>query len=284
MAVAIIDAHHHVWNLATTEYTWMREPRWDAIRRNYSIDDFRPALAACGVGATVFVQVSNDWADCQFGLAVAQREPLIAGYVAWVDLANPARARVQLDELARHPKVVGIRHVLTMESDMDWVLQPAVLESLGELAARGLVYEVTSDHLEHLAHAETLAKKFPTLRLVVDHLGKPPIGAGGWEPWAGLLANAAACPNVFSKISGLTTPAREKWSGDEFRRYIEYGVEKFGAERLMFGSNWPVTLAAGSYERQWEEIERAMSGLSAAQRKTIFEETAVRCYALKLQG
>jgi L-fuconolactonase len=280
--VTIIDAHHHVWDLATTAYPWMDHPRWDPIRRNYGTEDFRPALVACGIGATVMVQVGNDWKDCLYGLKVAERDPMIAGYVAWVDLADPARARAQLDELCTHPKVVGIRHVLTMEADLHWVMQPKALESIAEIGRRGLVYEVTSDHLEHLEYAATLARRFPDQRFVVNHLGKPPIPTAGWEPWAGLLAKAAACPNVYSKLSGLTTPPREGWSGHEYRRYVEYGVEQFGAARLMYGSNWPVTLVAGAYERLWEAMGIAMQGLSVVERKTILEEGAVSCYGLKL--
>lgn len=281
--MTIIDTHHHVWDLSTTSYDWMNDPKWNVIRRNWSLDDVRAEMRACGIGATVLVQAKNDWADCQHGLASAARDPMIAGFVGWFDLADPARGRAQLEELAAHPKFVGMRHVLAFESDMDWVLQPKVLESLSQLAARGLVFEVSSDHLEHLRHVEALAEKLPELRMVVNHVGKPPVGARGWEPWAGVFARASTFPNVFAKLSGLTTPAREKWSGDEFKPYIEYAVEKFGAERLMYGSNWPVTLVAGSYTRQWEEMQRAMSGLSAAQRKTLLEDTAVRCYRLKLQ-
>lgn len=280
--MTIIDCHHHIWNLATTSYEWMNDPKWHAIRRNFSLEDVRAEMRACGVQATVLVQAKNDWADCQYGLAAAARDPMIAGFVGWVDLTDPGRCREQLEELCGHPKFVGVRHVLTHEKDLEWVLQPKVLESLEQFVERKLVFEVSTDFLQHLGYAETIANKLPGLRVAVNHLGKPPIADRGWEPWAGVLARVAACPNVFSKVSGLTTPPRPGWSGEDWRRYIEYGVQKFGADRLMYGSNWPVALVAGSYTKQWEAMQRALSGLSAGERSSILGETAVRCYRLKI--
>lgn len=274
-----VDAHHHVWDLSRAEYRWMDRPHWGPIRRNYGLGDVKDEMRSVGIDATVVVQVANSTADTEHMVEAAAAEPMIRGIVAWVDLAEPSRAAAQLDRLAGAP-VVGARHLLAMEPDEDWVLRPAVLDGIALLADRGLTFDVTCDVLRHLGHASTLARRFPALRLVVNHIGKPPIRDRGWEPWASLLAEAAAHPNVFAKLSGLTTPPLEGSSGEEWRPYVEHAVERFGAERLLYGSNWPVTLVAGSYTEQWEQMAVATSNLSADELAAVRGGTAVRCYGL----
>jgi len=276
----VIDVHHHVWDLSNSDYAWLQAPLWDSIRRNFSYDELRPALRECGVDKTVLVQADNSVSDCLAMQAVAAREDSVAGFVGWVPLETPLHALAALDELGEDAKFVGIRHVLTFESDDDWILRPGVQRSLGELERRGLTLDITTDRLVHLGHVPALARAFPDLRIAINHIGKPPIGARGWEPWAGTLAAAAAFPNVCAKLSGLTTPYRPEWTGEDFRPYVNFALEQFGPQRLMFGSNWPVTLVAGSYRQHWDAIHSVLDGLSASELAAIRGGTAVRFYHL----
>ena len=275
-----IDAHHHVWDLTKTAYPWLDAPAWQKIKRNFDFDELRRDLVECGIQKTILVQANNGEADSAHAKAVALAEDMIAGFVGWVPLLEPDKVEARLDELAVGAKLVGIRHVLGLEADNNWVLRPEVLRSLSILEKRGLAFDLNCDHPAYLAHAPTLAEKFPTLHIVVNHIGKPPIGARGWEPWASDITRAAACPNVFAKLSGLTTPFREGWTGEDFRPYVEHAVEQFGAQRIMYASNWPVTLVAGSYRKQWDAINLALGTLSQSDTDAIYGETAMRCYRL----
>lgn len=278
--MTVIDAHHHVWNLARSAYPWLQAPLWDGIRRDWDYTDLIPALDACGVARSILVQADNSAGDTAHMRALARREARVAGYVGWVPLADTRAASAALEELADDPQFVGIRHVLTLEEDDDWILRPAVLASLGVLERLGKVLEITCDRIAHPAHVPFLAKRFPDLTIVVNHIAKPPIASRGWEPWAGVLAAAAAAPRVYSKLSGLTTPYRPEWQGEDFRPYIEHALRVFGPERLMYASNWPVTLVAGSYRRNWDALAQNLAGLSEAERAAVYGGTATRCYQL----
>lgn len=276
-----IDAHQHVWNLRVSPYTWLQGAPWPAIRRDFSCADLKPALADCGIQKTILVQVDNSQADADFVRQAALDEPMVAGFVGWVPLDRPAELEAALDKQALGGKLIGIRHVLSFEPDDDWVMRPQVLEGLSVLEARGLPFELNCDKPVYLPRVPELVRHCPRLTIIVNHLGKPPIGARGWEPWATHFAAAAACENVYVKLSGLTTPYREGWSGADFKPYVDFALERFGPARLMYASNWPVTLVAGSYQRQYHELRSVIAALSDSEREAILGGTAARCYGIK---
>jgi L-fuconolactonase len=149
------------------------------------------------------------------------------------------------------------------------------------LASFGLTFDVVAVLPEHLLHIPTLAEKIPSLRMVIDHLGKPPIKAKQMEPWASLIKEAAAYPNVYAKLSGLNTAADwESWSAADIKPYIDYAFNIFGAERLLFGSDWPVANLAGDYAKVWSETNRALAGRTQAQIDAVLGESAIRFYDL----
>jgi L-fuconolactonase len=160
-------------------------------------------------------------------------------------------------------------------------MQPAVLESLALLSDSGLSYDVIGVLPRHLEHAATIAERLPGLRLVLDHLGSPPIRSAGWDPWAGLMQRAAEHPNVFVKLSGLGTCADwEAWRPSDMQRYVDWAVECFGAERLLFGGDWPVSILAGGYARMWAGTQELLAGLTEAERTRVLGGTAIHVYRL----
>jgi L-fuconolactonase len=178
-----------------------------------------------------------------------------------------------------------MRHLIHDEPDTQWLLQPAVLESLAVLAAYDIPFDVVAVLPEHLALVPQVAERVPGLRMVVDHLAKPPIAGRGWEPWASLLAEAAALPQVFSKVSGLNTAADPaSWGAEDLRPYVEHALEVFGADRLMFGGDWPIARLAGEYEDVVRETEALLAGLPEQERTAIWGGTAERFYGLRLRG
>ncbi|MFI6500500.1 amidohydrolase family protein [Nonomuraea typhae] len=271
----IVDAHQHFWNLETGDYPWLT-PDLGVLYRTYGPEHLAPELAATGVQATVLVQAADSVAETDALLALADSCAFVAGVVGWVPLTDPGEAAKALERYASHPKFVGVRHLIHDEPDPDWLVRDGVLASLGLLAAQGLTFDVVSLLPRHLEHVVTLARRHPELKIVIDHLSKPRIKAGEWQPWAGQMAAAAAFPNVFAKVSGLVTEAdHAAWTVADLRPYVAHAVEAFGPGRLMFGSDWPVALAAADYRTVFETA-RALVGEQG--RDLVFGGTAARFY------
>ncbi|HVJ80327.1 MAG TPA: amidohydrolase family protein, partial [Planctomycetia bacterium] len=196
-----------------------------------------------------------------------------------IDLASRS-AEAQIAEFRAHPKFVGVRHIVQDEPDDDFIVRPAFLRGLGLLEQAGLPYDLLF-FVKHLRHAATVAEKFPRLKLVIDHLAKPRIKNGSTEDWAPDFRRAAACPNVFCKLSGMTTEADwATWKPADLQPYVNAALELFGPERLMYGSDWPVCELAATYERQYTALLECLGKLSPAEEAAIFGGTARAFYAV----
>lgn len=277
-----VDTHQHFWNLDMVEYSWL-VPAYGPIYRSFGPQELEPQLRQAGIDLTVLVQSANSYDDTNYMLRQADRFDWIGAVIGWVPLWNPQEAIHMLDDQFRkHKKFRGIRHLIHDEQDPDWILWPMVLEGLKVLEERNLIFEVVAVFPNHLKHVPTLAEKFPDLTLIIDHLAKPPIKTGEMGAWADQLAAAARYPNVYAKISGLNTAADwEQWSASDLKPYIDHAIQHFGAHRLMFGSDWPVCLLAGNYQKVWEETNRALAGRSQEEIDAILGETALKVYRLE---
>src|SRR5262245_29607870 len=171
---------------------------------------------------------------------------------------------------------------INVEPDPDWIVRSDVLDGLRVLAARGLTFDYVGILPRHLEHVPFIAQRIPDLRIVIDHLGKPPIAAGEFEPWGLLLARAARMPNVFAKLSGLDTGSAFEWGAADIAPYVDRALELFGPERLMFGSDWPVANLRGGYSKVWRETTRALARLSRTERDRILGGTAIEFYRLRV--
>jgi L-fuconolactonase len=287
--MTVIDAHHHVWDLAVRDQPWISGPAMAAIRRSFTVDDLRPHAAAAGVGATVLVQTVDLTAETPEMLALAARDPLVAGVVGWTDLTSPAVAGA-LDELAAGPgggRLVGIRHQVQSEPDPDWLRRPDVIRGLRAIAAAGLCYDlvVRPHQLPAAVHA---AAAVPGLTFVLDHAGKPSIG-GDLTGWSAAVRDLAALPNTVCKLSGLVTETGPEMAPGvasayavqaAFAAVADVVLSAFGADRVMFGSDWPVCLLASDYAGVVALARSLTAGLSAAEQAAVFGETAARAYQL----
>jgi L-fuconolactonase len=300
----VIDAHHHLWDLAAREHRWLTggqswasDDELAALRRSFTLADLAPLAAAAGVTGTVVVQtVTEPWETQDLLALAAGRDPyqseelppgpagaapghgLLAGVVGWTDLAAPAvaDATAGLRELPGAEFLCGIRHPVLAESDPDWLARPAVLRGLQALAAAGLSFDIVTLPPQ-LAAAVTAARSVPELTMVLDHLGNPPVGPDGGEPWAAAITSLAALPNVTCKLSGAhSSPVR----ASDLRPYYETVLTAFGPDRLMFGSDWPVCTLGGSYGQVCEVYRELTAGLSPAEQDAIFDGTARRVYQL----
>jgi L-fuconolactonase len=279
--VSIIDAHQHVWNLQVRDQDWISGPDMAVLRRNFSLDDLRPSAHAAGVTATVLVQTVTDEAETPEMLAVAAADPLAAGVVGWTDLTAPGVA----DELARLRScpggsyLAGIRHQVQSEPDPDWLRRADVIRGLRAVAAASLCYDLVV--LPHQIPAATYAAAaVPGLTLVLDHAGKPPIASGDLEPWASAINAFAAQPNTVCKLSGLVTEAASGARLPHFRPFADVIMSAFGADRIMFGSDWPVCLLACDYAGVVGLARALVGGLSDSERMAVFGSTARQVYGL----
>ena len=237
-------------------------------------------LRAAGIQFTVAVQAAGGDAENDSLLAAATSHPWIAGIVGWVPLDRPDVAARMLDDLGTQSRLVGIRHLINVEPDPDWILQATVLEGLRLLERRGLAFDYVGILPRHLAHVPVLAERLPGLRIVIDHLAKPPITTGSFEPWASQLAAAAAAPNVYAKLSGLDAGDADRWSAADLVRWADHALRCFGPERLMFGSDWPVCLLRGGYAKVWRETQKLLSGMSDDERAQVLGGAAITAYRL----
>jgi L-fuconolactonase len=279
-----IDAHQHLWTVEPGflgDYQWLDAEALAPIAHTFTEADLEQELVAAGVDGTVMVQSANTEADTAAMVAVANRWSRVAGIVGWVPLLDPDKASQTLDAWASDPRMVGVRHLIHDEPDPDWIMQSAVLESLGILAEANLTYDVIGVLPRHLEHAITIADQLPELRLVIDHLGSPPIRTAGWEPWASLMKGLAEYPNVNVKVSGLGTLADwDSWTPADMQPYVDFALEQFGPSRLLFGGDWPVSVLAGGYARMHAGTVALLHNLSEPDRQRVMGGTAIEVYRL----
>ncbi|MBK1783835.1 amidohydrolase family protein [Prauserella cavernicola] len=279
----VIDAHQHVWDPARATYGWLG-PALAPINGAMRFADVRPALSAAGVTATVLVQAADNYADTDHMLATAAAHPEVAAVVAWLPLDDPARARARLAALRNDPHVVGTRSLIHERSDSNWILRPEVGAGLALLAEEGLTFDYVTASPEALVHVPELAARHPRLRLVIDHLGKPPIGSGREERlrWRELIAAAAGHPQVYAKVSGLYSArgALDSWTTEQVRPFVEDALELFGPDRLMYGGDWPISLLAGGYARTWEACLELLAPLGPDDRAAVLGGTATDFYRI----
>jgi len=270
----IIDAHQHVWDLDRSPYAWLgpHVPQWN---RTFTFDELRPHLVRNGVDATVLVQSDDHDGDTDLMLEVADRHPEIAAIVAYVPLDRPDVAADRLAQLRKDPRVVGIRNLIHDIPDPDWILRPDVDDGLGVLERAGVTFDYVAVLPRHLEHVPTLSERHPGLRIVIDHLAKPPIGEAGREPWWSLIETAAENPLVHAKLSGLYPEDRES-----IQPFVDRALDVFGPGRLMYGGDWPISTAAGGYDQVFEGLTAALSGLSDDDREQIYSATARRFYKI----
>ena len=280
MTALRVDAHQHFWTLGEVEYGWLASSEYEPIQRDFGPADLDPLLRAAGITRTITVQAANSFADTEAMLARADEHDWISGVVGWIPLLDPVAASQALDGYCGRRAFRGVRHLVHDEPDPDWLLRASVRESLALLAERGLVFEIPAVFPRHLLHVPLLAEELPGLRIVIDHLGKPPIASGSVEPWAAELARAAAYPNVYAKVSGLNTVAPEGWTAEDLRPFVDIALGELGSDRLMFGSDWPVCLMADDYSRVWGETVRVLDGVAADARDAVLGGTAVDVYGL----
>lgn len=278
--MATVDSHQHFWNPARGDYGWM-PPDHPVLTRTYGPQDLAPWLQQAGVTHSVIVQAAESVEETEYMLGIADATDTVAGVVGWVDFERPDH-RLHLERLAKHPMFKGVRPMIQDIPDDDWMLRDDVQWAYQALIDLGLTFDALG-FPRHLTNFLTILRRYPDMRVVVDHCMKPQIGAHSAENfahWADGMAQIAEQTGAFCKLSGIITETGEDWTVDELRPYARHVLDVFGPDRVMWGSDWPVMRLRGEYP-DWHAAARALTDhLSDAESAQVFGGTAVAFYGL----
>ncbi len=281
MDFPIIDTHLHIWDINHLTYPWLKEA--PPLNRSFTVADYRQATKNFNVEKMVFVQCEVDSAqygeEVEFVSTTARdEEPRIKGIVAWAPLEKGAAARADLDWLAQNPLVKGVRRIIQFEPDMEFCLRPDFIAGVRMLAEYGMTFDICIDW-RHYENTLKFISQLTEVPMILDHIGKPDIKGGRLDPWRDQIRRIAAFENVCCKFSSLATEAdKENWVIDDLRPYVEYIVENFGFDRLVFGGDWPVVTLAASYDKAVETMLELLRGVSKENLKKLFHDNAERFY------
>ena len=255
-------------------------PSIPILYRDYLPADLRPSLLRHNIQKTVLVQAAQTVAETDFLLSLAADDDSIAGVVGWLDMEDPEFS-AQFERYRKKAKFIGLRPMLQDIPDDQWILRLRVLEAIRVVAESDFPFEFLT-YPRHLPYVLQVLQSVPRLRAVIDHISKPEIRAGKLEPWGSRITRLAGHPNLYCKLSGMITEADHlHWSTDDLRPYVEHVVESFGFNRVMFGSDWPVCLCAGSYDQVIDALNTILSSrLNEETGQRLFGENAVQFYKL----
>jgi L-fuconolactonase len=274
-----IDSHQHFWRYDAVRDAWITEAM-AILQRDFLPEHLAVELTANAMDASVAVQADQSETETMFLLDLAEKDKRIAGVVGWVDLRSPHLAQ-RLQHFSHFSKLRGFRHIAQAEPDDRFLVREDFVRGVAQLRTFGFTYDILV-YPKQLPAAIELVTRLPEQRFVIDHLAKPEIKSGKTEPWATYMRKIAQHKNVFCKVSGLVTEGDWKhWKADDFRPYLDVVFDAFGPDRLMFGSDWPVCLLAGTYRQVKQLVETYVKDFSQADREKIFGGNAALFYGLK---
>jgi L-fuconolactonase len=273
-----IDSHQHFWRYEPVRDSWITDSM-AVLKRDFLPQDLSPALKASGVDGCIAVQADQSEKETLFLLDLAGNNSIIRGVVGWVDLCAPNVAE-RLEFFSDYDQLCGFRHIVQAEADDRFMLRKEFQHGIECLGEFGYTYDILI-YTHQFPAAIELAGKFPDQPFVLDHLGKPPIKAKELKPWSEHIRSLAKNRNVYCKVSGMVTEADWKnWKPDDFKPYLDVLFETFGADRLMFGSDWPVCLVAGGYGEVLDLVAQYAQKLKPLDKDKLFGLNAVRFYGL----
>lgn len=277
-----VDSHFHIWDPARFSYYWWASAP-DSLRRRYWLEDFLPRAKDAGIDKAVFVQTHSGIKETECLLRLSLEHPILAGVVGWVDLTSGDQVREAVARLRSGfggPRLVGIRHQVEDETDPEWLLRKDVQKGIAALSGSGLVVDLLVRPRELPAAIKTVAA-FPSQRFVVDHLGKPGGPCVSSDPWTDMISEIAGYSNTSCKVSGLFTESIVGSTAERLRPYLQHAIDVFGIDRMLWGSDWPVSTIAGDYQQTLNAILSLLPNLSVGERDWLLGGCAIETYGLQ---
>ena len=279
-----IDSHHHIWDLNVRPQTWMQGDELKPISRTILMNELEPELEKASVDYTVVVQTVPLIDETPELLDLSMSHPKVCAVVGWLDLES-SDIRPQLDKYLSHKggdKLVSIRDMAQDKSDPNWLLREDVVSNIHRVGEYGLTFDILT-RPPQLAAAVEMVKRSPNNIFVLDHISKPYMAKGEFQPWADQISEISSHENVSVKVSGLFTEASwSNWSNQTFRPYFDHILKSFSPSRMMFGSDWPVCLLAATYSQTINLMEELTSQLPKAEQDSFWSKTAKLFYRLKV--
>tara|TARA_R110002167_G_scaffold37237_8_gene116793 strand:- start:187 stop:1017 length:831 start_codon:yes stop_codon:yes gene_type:complete len=274
----VIDSHQHFWIYEPTKHSWI-DDEMSNIRKNFLPADLKKVYVENDIDGCVAVQADQTLEETDFLLQLSRENDFVKGIVGWVDIRDPNIDEV-LEKYHRYKKVKGFRHIVQGEPDHNFLLRPNFLRGISYLEKYGYTYDILV-FPHQLGATLEFVKQFPHQKFVIDHMAKPYIKDSFYDGWAAMMNEIAKHPNVHCKVSGMITEADYKtWTPRQIVPYIEVVLNAFGPERLMFGSDWPVCLVAGTYGQVKSLVTDFIKTLSPTEQASIMGNNAIEFYNL----
>ncbi len=275
----IIDSHQHFWTYHPIDYDWI-DDQMKVLKQDFLPDELSEIYKMNGIDACVTVQASSTEKETLELLQHASQHTFIEGVVGWTDLCS-AKVSERLQHFKSFPKYKGVRHILQSEPD-EFMERRDFLNGISLLAGLDLTYDILI-YPKHLFAAYQFVKKFPNQKFVIDHLAKPYIRLKHFDHWRDLMLNFKDLPNVYCKVSGMVTEADWKgWRYTDFTPVLDTITEVFGSDRMMYGSDWPVCILAGSYKNVLDIVKTYAADWTVTEKENIFYKNAIQFYNLEL--
>ncbi|QKJ63432.1 amidohydrolase [Flavobacterium sp. M31R6] len=273
-----IDSHQHFWKFHPVKDSWINDDM-KILQRDFFPPDLHSLLKENSIDGCVAVQADQSEEETHFLLELASANDWIKGVVGWIDLRSK-NLEDRLQYFSQYKKLKGFRHIVQAEPEDDFLLRDDFCAGISKLAQYNLTYDLLI-FPKHLPYAVELVKRFPQQSFVIDHLAKPDFKQFDFSLWEKGIREIANCPNVFCKVSGLVTEADwNNWKESDFTYCLDVVTEAFVMNRLLFGSDWPVSLLAASYEQSCGILVHYFSKFSTEQQDKFWGGNAIEFYNL----
>lgn len=278
----LIDTHLHLWDINHLDYPWLDDiPQ---LNRSFLLDDYNKACAGLDIKKIVFMQCeckpSQYKQEVEWVTEQARKEPRIQGIVSWAPLEKGEGVRPEIEALKTNPLVKGIRRIIQFEPDLEFCLYPDFIKGVNMLTDYGLTFDICISHI-HNKSVIQFVRKCPGVPMILDHIGKPDIKNYRLYPWRDEIREIAKFPNVYCKLSSLATEAdHQDWTLDDLRPFVDYIIECFGIDRLVFASDWPVSSLAADIPTCVSTILEIMKGCTREELKKVFHHNAEKFYGI----
>jgi L-fuconolactonase len=275
----IIDSHQHFWNYNPVEYGWISEDK-KMLRRDFLPIDLKYLLIDEDIDGVISVQARQSIEETNWLLQMAEENDFIKGVVGWLPIAD-SEFKSYLESYANRAKLSSLRHIIQDESDSDFILKKEFNRGIAELKNFGLAYDILI-YENQLPNTIAFVDQHPSQVFILDHIAKPKIGKNLLSPWRENIRELAKRENVYCKISGIVTEADfNAWTREQLVPYFEICLDAFGADRLMFGSDWPVCLIAISYNEWLNIVKEFIAKISVDEQTQILYKNVIRAYNLE---